>query len=113
MAVKKGSSDPNSKANSNGDSMVDGKKHKNSGVFSETSPKNGKNPSSPNRGGSKNTAATTTTSNTNKVTAQLQKMRDANAKYKNLLKMAKERIEQQEIEIREMRGEFIDPGISF
>lgn len=42
-------------------------------------------------------------SNTSKVSAQMQKMRDANAKYKNLLKMAKERIEQQENELKEMR----------
>jgi len=103
MAVKKGSSDQNPKNSSNDDSMGDVKKKKSSEVFSETSTKNGKNSSSPNRGGSKNTAAITPTSNTNKVTAQLQKMRDANAKYKNLLKMAKERIEQQEIELREMR----------
>jgi hypothetical protein len=43
---------------------------------------------------------------TNKVaaqTAQLNKMRDANAKYKNLLKMAKERIQQQEEELEQLR----------
>ena len=40
----------------------------------------------------------------NKVAAQLTKLRDANTKYKNLLKMAKERIEQQEEELRRLRG---------
>jgi len=82
--------------------MGDGKKNR-SGSPSEKSPKNGKNPTSPDRGGKKDTSTATTTSNTNKVTAQMQKMRDANTKYKNLLKMAKERIEQQEVELKEMR----------
>lgn len=41
----------------------------------------------------------------NKVAAQLTKMRDANLKYKNLLKMAKERIEQQEEELKRLRAE--------
>lgn len=40
----------------------------------------------------------------NKVAAQLTKLRDANTKYKNLLKMAKERIEQQEDELKRLRG---------
>jgi uncharacterized protein (DUF305 family) len=48
------------------------------------------------------TAATTTTPS--KVAVQMQKMRDANTKYKNLLKMAKERIEQQEQEIKKLKG---------
>jgi hypothetical protein len=39
-----------------------------------------------------------------KAAAQVQKMKDANAKYKNLLMMAKERIEQQEEELRRLRG---------
>jgi hypothetical protein len=40
-----------------------------------------------------------------KVTAQqLIKLRDANTKYKNLLKMAKERIEKQEEELKRLRG---------
>eukprot|EP00536_Pseudo-nitzschia_multiseries_P015978 jgi/Psemu1/247213/estExt_Genewise1.C_9900018 len=43
--------------------------------------------------------------NASKAALQMQKMRDANTKYKNLLKMAKERIEQQEIELKELRGE--------
>ena len=38
------------------------------------------------------------------VQQQLQKMKDANSKYKNLLKMAKERIEKQEQELRTLRG---------
>jgi hypothetical protein len=40
-----------------------------------------------------------------KVTAQqVTKLRDANMKYKNLLKMAKERIEKQEEELKRLRG---------
>jgi hypothetical protein len=39
-----------------------------------------------------------------KAAMQMQKMRDANTKYKNLLKMAKERIEQQELELKKLRG---------
>ena len=35
--------------------------------------------------------------------AQMNKLRDANAKYKNLLKMAKERIQQQEEELEQLR----------
>jgi hypothetical protein len=41
---------------------------------------------------------------TSKVAMQVSKMRDANAKYKNLLKMAKERIQQQEEELKRLRG---------
>ena len=41
---------------------------------------------------------------TSKVAQQLTKMRDANAKYKNLLKLAKERITQQEEELQKLRG---------
>lgn len=37
--------------------------------------------------------------------AQVNKLRDANAKYKNLLKMAKERIQQQEEELEKSRNE--------
>lgn len=51
-------------------------------------------------------AANNSSRATNKVaaqTAQLNKMRDANAKYKNLLKMAKERIQQQEEELEQLR----------
>jgi hypothetical protein len=39
-----------------------------------------------------------------KAAVQMQKMRDANTKYKNLLKMAKERIEQQDEELKKLRG---------
>lgn len=35
--------------------------------------------------------------------AQMNKLRDANTKYKNLLKMAKERIQQQEYELEQLR----------
>jgi uncharacterized protein (DUF305 family) len=40
----------------------------------------------------------------NKVAAQMTKLRDANTKYVNLLKLAKERIEQQEQELKRLRG---------
>ena len=40
-----------------------------------------------------------------KAQAQMQKLRDANAKYKNLLKMAKERIQAQEEELERLRAE--------
>jgi hypothetical protein len=45
----------------------------------------------------------------NKVTVaiQLGKMRDANLKYKNLLMLAKERIQQQEDELKQLRGEIV------
>ena len=45
------------------------------------------------------------TSAASKVTAQLQQMKDANTKYKSLLKMAKDRIEQQEAELKKLKGE--------
>lgn len=41
----------------------------------------------------------------NKVAVQMKKMRDANVKYKDLLKMAKERIQQQEEELKRLRAE--------
>lgn len=97
MAGRNGSGDPNPNKSGNGDAANGGRKEKRSGSFSEEKPNNGK--------GSKNAAGA---SNTSKVSAQMQKMREANAKYKNLLKMAKERIEQQEIELKEMRGESVD-----
>lgn len=40
----------------------------------------------------------------NKASIQLNKMREANNKYKSLLKMAKERIQAQEEEIEALRG---------
>ena len=80
---------------SDGDASRGVTKEKRSGSISEEKPSNAK------------------VSNASKVSAQMQKMRDANNKYKNLLKMAKERIEQQEIELKEMRGEPIDCDISF
>lgn len=40
-----------------------------------------------------------------KMAAQMTKIREANIKYKNLLKMAKERIEQQEEELKRLRAE--------
>ena len=39
-----------------------------------------------------------------KVASQMTKLRDANAKYKSLLKMAKERIQAQEEEMEALRG---------
>lgn len=41
----------------------------------------------------------------NTVAAQLGKLRDANLKYKNLLKLAKERIQQQEDDLKQLRSE--------
>jgi endo-beta-N-acetylglucosaminidase D len=43
----------------------------------------------------------------NKVAVQLKKMRDANLKYKDLLKMAKDRITKQEDELKRLRGKTI------
>lgn len=40
----------------------------------------------------------------NKVAVQLKKMRDANLKYKDLLKLAKDRITQQEDELKRLKG---------
>ena len=58
--------------------------------------------SAPNSG---NISTVAMTPNTNNKAAiqQLQKMKEANLKYKNLLKMAKERIEQQEQELKKLR----------
>ena len=58
------------------------------------------------------TAAASSSGNTpkrapNPQQAQLIKLRDANAKYKNLLKLAKERIQEQEGLLDERRCEFI------
>lgn len=39
-----------------------------------------------------------------KVKLQMQKMQDANSKYKSLLKLAKDRIQQQDEEIKRVRG---------
>jgi hypothetical protein len=50
------------------------------------------------------TSITTSPPPANKVAAQLTKLRDANTRYKNLLKMAKERIEQQELELKRLKG---------
>lgn len=38
--------------------------------------------------------------------AQVKKLKDANSKYKDLLKMAKERIQSQEDELAKLKGEF-------
>jgi len=106
MAGMNGSGGPNANSsanannNSNGDASNDGTRRNRSGSISEETTKNGKNSASSKRGGSKNA---TTASNTSKVSAKMQQMRDANTKYKNLLKMAKERIEQQENELKEVR----------
>jgi len=48
--------------------------------------------------------AVASTSTASKVAVQLSKMRDANVKYKNLLKLAKERIQQQDDELKRLRG---------
>lgn len=39
-----------------------------------------------------------------KVKQQMTQMRDANVKYKNLLKLAKERIHQQDDELKRLKG---------
>ena len=39
-----------------------------------------------------------------KVKMQMQKMQEANFKYKNLLKLAKERIQQQDDELKRLKG---------
>ena len=56
-----------------------------------------------------NANASSTPSNTNTtaattVAAQLGKLRDANLKYKNLLKLAKERIQQQEDDLKKLKS---------
>ena len=48
--------------------------------------------------------AAASTSAASKVAVQLSKMRDANVKYKNLLRLAKERIQQQDDELKRLRG---------
>lgn len=48
--------------------------------------------------------ASSTPTSASKASIQLSKMRDANVKYKSLLKMAKERIQAQEEEIESLRG---------
>ena len=50
-------------------------------------------------------AAPPTAANT--VAAQLGKLRDANLKYKNLLKLAKDRIQQQEDDLKKLKSEFV------
>lgn len=49
----------------------------------------------------------TTTPASVKATVQLNKMREANFKYKSLLKLAKERIQSQEEELESLRGTFV------
>ncbi|KAG7363494.1 GRIP domain containing protein [Nitzschia inconspicua] len=58
-------------------------------------------PSAPNSG---NSPSPVNVAAPSKVAVQMQKMRDANTKYKNLLKMAKERIEQQEQELKNLKA---------
>lgn len=91
---------PNPKSNDDDDEKRDAMKEKKRDNAVAEVTKNGKKTGSSKKGGSKNASAA---SNTSKVSAQLLKMKDANTKYKNLLKMAKERIEQQEIELVEMK----------
>jgi hypothetical protein len=59
-----------------------------------------------------NGSASATTTTASKVAVQMTRMRDANVKYKNLLKMAKERIEQQEEELKRFRGKIVEFGRS-
>ena len=43
-----------------------------------------------------------------KVKMQMQKMQEANSKYKNLLKLAKERIQQQDDELKRLKGKTVN-----
>lgn len=66
-------------------------------------------PSTPSAQGEANEQTTPTSAPrpTNKAqaqAAQMKKLHEANTKYKNLLKMAKERIQQQEEELEKLRG---------
>lgn len=63
-------------------------------------------PPAPNSGNNNAAAAARVNNKMAAQTAQLNKMRDANAKYKNLLMMAKERIQQQEEELEQLRSKF-------
>uniref|UniRef100_A0A6U9VV19 GRIP domain-containing protein n=1 Tax=Pseudo-nitzschia australis TaxID=44445 RepID=A0A6U9VV19_9STRA len=54
-------------------------------------------------GGSGRATNASANANVSARAVQMQKMKDANNKYKNLLKMAKERIERQEIELKELK----------
>jgi hypothetical protein len=65
---------------------------------------NSGNHSSPQAGGLNPTVTSNNNTTPSKAAIQMQKMRDANTKYKNLLKMAKERIEQQEEELKKFKG---------
>lgn len=58
-------------------------------------------------------AANGTAPPANKVAIQMKKMRDANAKYKDLLKMAKERIQSQEEDLKRLRGMGLFDGVVF
>ena len=87
--------DPSANDNAKGvaNATGDDTKEKNKGKMTATEEKSG---NSTNK--KKSSAAS-------KVTAQMQQMKDANTKYKNLLKMAKDRIEQQEAELKKLKGE--------
>ena len=87
-----------------------------SGTGGGTEPTRTRITTPPNSGNNSNTALTssaiTTTTTSKKAAAlQLQKMREANTKYKNLLKLAKERIEQQEDELQKFHGTFHVDGV--
>lgn len=58
---------------------------------------------------SSNTASNTSNANgvANKRAEQMKKLKDANNKYKDLLKMAKERIQSQEEEMEKLKGVYL------
>jgi len=53
------------------------------------------------------TAAASSLANKQRTEQQIKKLKDANTKYKDLLKMAKERIQAQEEEIERMKGMYV------
>lgn len=58
---------------------------------------------------SSSTASNTSNANgvANKRAEQMKKLKDANNKYKDLLKMAKERIQSQEEEMEKLKGVYL------
>jgi len=49
-------------------------------------------------------SAATSIANKQRTEQQIKKMKDANAKYKDLLRLAKERIQSQEEELEKLKG---------
>ena len=76
-----------------------------------TPPNSGNNSNSNNNNTALTSSAITTTTSKKAAALQMQKIREANTKYKNLLKLAKERIEQQEVELQKFHGTFYVDGV--